>query len=919
MPSRRRLLRSSIALFGTPALTAQPATGTWLGPGFWGNRLQDWQRSGNRIECIATGPDLEIRTVGILDRELNIAPFSVSVLITRIDDTSDNGFAGFLIGAGAGKLDYRAAALVQRAGGEGGGLICALGADGRLRFLDHTSEKQPLDTQELPVSPKGKAPAWDYGHARLLRLSFHDGALHLTAIDPGSNAILAAAVLPNPDSQFLRGGLLLVSSHSRQGSAARFAFENLAVTGLPEHPQRRIDRVLGSLFSINGRVLRLSAQFMPLAASDSQTAVLEAGGRKWSTRIELGFVARFRVPDWDPSRPAAYQIVYDGKTRWSGLIPADPGSSRPLRIAQMSCIMAAVRTLDAPAFKNEFPEARQPGRYTHDALYFPHTRLFANVRAQQPDLLVFQGDQLYEGSPTRKDTAEAPDLDYLYKWYLFLWGARDLTRDLPAIVQTDDHDVFQGNIWGHGGRRAPNRVQDDGGYLNHPAWVNMVQRTQCGHNPDPFDASPIGAGIQCYYGAFRYGGVHFAILEDRKFKTARTEKVKPVLLGERQERFLETFASTAAGAPAIVLTQSPFACIQTSGDGGANADPDANGTPKTARDRAIALLDRANAISLAGDQHLASVVVHQTSDGTGVLQFASPGGGTSFQRWFQPKTELPRALSSQYTGDWVDGFGNRFRVLAVANPKVTQTHYLANHRESRARGLADRNWKSEGYGLIVVDHANAMYRLECWPYDADPSTASQFDGWPITWPAARTRPLFNGSDLTGWQRGGNARWTVEDGTLAGRFDRDRPGPGYVMTQELFEDVDLWLEFWTSRNGNSGVYVREPQRVWGSKGDERPGHGVNPGYEIQIDHHDPKNYTGSVYGIRPAAAPFCREEAWNTMRILCRGTEIKVWVNSHLVNHFQEARRRKGVVGFQSHGQTAHEHVVRFRNIRAAAL
>jgi len=48
----------------------------------------------------------------------------------------------------------------------------------------------------------------------------------------------------------------------------------------------------------------------------------------------------------------------------------------------------------------------------------------------------------------------------------------------------------------------------------------MGQRTQCGHNPDPYDPTPVDQGITVYYGAFRYGGVRFAILEDRKFKTA---------------------------------------------------------------------------------------------------------------------------------------------------------------------------------------------------------------------------------------------------------------------------------------------------------------------------------------------------------------------------------------------------------------
>jgi len=47
----------------------------------------------------------------------------------------------------------------------------------------------------------------------------------------------------------------------------------------------------------------------------------------------------------------------------------------------------------------------------------------------------------------------------------------------------------------------------------------MVHHIQAGHNPDPHDPSPALNGISNYYCSFNYGGVGFAVLEDRKFKT----------------------------------------------------------------------------------------------------------------------------------------------------------------------------------------------------------------------------------------------------------------------------------------------------------------------------------------------------------------------------------------------------------------
>ncbi len=48
-----------------------------------------------------------------------------------------------------------------------------------------------------------------------------------------------------------------------------------------------------------------------------------------------------------------------------------------------------------------------------------------------------------------------PFLNYLGKWYMFGWAFGDLMRDIPAICTPDDHDVFQGNLWGGQGIPKP--------------------------------------------------------------------------------------------------------------------------------------------------------------------------------------------------------------------------------------------------------------------------------------------------------------------------------------------------------------------------------------------------------------------------------------------------------------------------------
>ena len=155
--------------------------------------------------------------------------------------------------------------------------------------------------------------------------------------------------------------------------------------------------------------------------------------------------------------------------------------------------------------------------WSSNAVWFPHNDLVERVAAQSPDVLFFSGDQVYEGaSPTGADRANV-ELDYLYKWYLWCWAFRDLAKDIPCVCIPDDHDVYQGNLWGENGRKTDR--DNKGGYVLPASFVRMVERTQTNHLPDPYDPTPIEQGIGVYYTGMTYGRIGFAIIEDRKFKS----------------------------------------------------------------------------------------------------------------------------------------------------------------------------------------------------------------------------------------------------------------------------------------------------------------------------------------------------------------------------------------------------------------
>ena len=150
--------------------------------------------------------------------------------------------------------------------------------------------------------------------------------------------------------------------------------------------------------------------------------------------------------------------------------------------------------------------------------------------------------------------------------------------------------------------------------------------------------------------------------------------------------------------------------------------------------------------------------------------------------------------------------------------------------------------------------------------------------------------------------------------IAGRFDTSRPGPGYLLTDEEFGDFRLKLEFWITKGGNSGIYVRQPHRQFGTFGKEKPGQLPDDGHEVQINYHEKKNLTGAVYNFSNVTKLLGGEEQWNRCAIECKGALIVVSIEGEEVNRYNALRSARGAIGFQVHGQAPHQDVAKFRNV-----
>lgn len=514
---------------------------------------------------------------------------------------------------------------------------------------------------------------------------------------------------------FLIGLALLASSPAAAQPAQPEPIVIARTGGPPTIPDVPRDQVIGfALYTVNEGVLKLTAQFYPLQAGESRTARLELQrGAEWeSSRVvtinEDSWTAHFRVEDWDQSRDVRYRVTHEGGAVYEGLIRRNPDE------------------------KDEIVVAAFTGNSNTDR--GPREDIIRNLKHQDPDLLFFSGDQVYDHH------------DHLAAWLLFGRQFGEIIRDRPTITIPDDHDVGQGNLWGENGKVAKLEGGADGGYVKPPDYVNQVQRAQTSHLPDPVDPTPVGQGIGVYYTALQLGGIDFAIIEDRKWKTGpaglipqqgpRPDHVNDPaydpdaidvpearLLGDRQLKFLREWGQDWSGVEMkVVLSQTIFAGgahIHGQHDQRLVADLDSNGWPQQGRARALAEMRRFFGFHIAGDQHLATIIHHGINDweDSGV-SFGVPSIVNYYGRWWWPTVGgLNRDPGNPlpFSGRHRDGFGNKITMHAYANP-------------------APGNYNAAGYGLVRFRKSTREITMECWPrhVDVTASSAEQFPGWPRT-------------------------------------------------------------------------------------------------------------------------------------------------------------------------------------------
>ena len=475
------------------------------------------------------------------------------------------------------------------------------------------------------------------------------------------------------------------------------------------------DKVIAfGIYTTSNNILKLSAQLFPLYPKETRSVTLAIyQNDRWEELQtqevnELGWSAQFRIENWDMNQSFRYKLLHGPSASFEGLIRKDPINKKEIKLAALSC--------------NSNKDRGDRENYVN------------NINALDPDLIFFAGDQSYDHK------------EHTAAWLKFGLQFREVFRTRPAITIPDDHDIGQGNLWGENGKKSLRPDGNDGGYFFHTEYVKMVERAQTSHLPDPFHKEPLEQGITSYFTNLVIGGIDFAIIEDRKFKSGPNGKIPQQgpradhilnpdynpddinlpelkLLGDLQLNFLNQWAQNKdQNRMKAVLSATGFcggAHLHGKQSNRLHADLDSNGWPQHGRDKALELIKKAGAIHIAGDQHLPTLIKHGITEfDDGPWAFVVPAIiNDYYSRWWWPEDEKPGKNANDllpWTGQYLDGFNNKITMHAYANP--------------------DSDSNGSGFGFIRFDTTSNEVTFECWPRNIDVTNkdAKQFLGWPLT-------------------------------------------------------------------------------------------------------------------------------------------------------------------------------------------
>jgi hypothetical protein len=178
-----------------------------------------------------------------------------------------------------------------------------------------------------------------------------------------------------------------------------------------------------------------------------------------------------------------------------------------------------------------------------------------------------------------------------------------------------------------------------------------------------------------------------------------------------------------------------------------------------------------------------------------------------------------------------------------------------------------------------------------------PAAAQSGEGW-IT--------LLDAETMGEWNEVGATNWRQEDGAVVAD-NRTSEAPAFLVSPESYGDFELYVEFWSSDDANSGVFIRcaDPEQVTDMTC-----------YEVNIfdQRPDPSYGTGGIVRHAEVDPMPTAGGAWNTFEITANGRDITVVMNGETTAELRSGLFEEGPFALQ-HGAGT----IKFRKVAIRPL